>query len=58
MLCRIWYLCWDEPKYGFDPEDIEWIGDIVVSIDENGIIFKDDVSELSRMQMKVISRYL
>jgi superfamily II DNA/RNA helicase len=50
---EIWLL-----KYGFDPEDIEWIVDIVASIDENGIIFIDDLSGIGVEQLKVLSRYL
>lgn len=50
---EIWLL-----KYGFDPEDIEWIVDIVFSIDENGIIFRDDLSKINAEQVKVLSRYI
>jgi superfamily II DNA/RNA helicase len=49
---EIWLL-----KYGFDPEDVEWITHVIVHIDENGIIFKDDLSELNEEQLLLISRY-
>lgn len=50
---EIWLL-----KYGFDPEDIEWITDIVAHIDENGIIFTDDINELDEQKTRTISRYI
>lgn len=50
---EIWLL-----KYGFDPEDVTWISDIIVHVDENGIIFKDDLSEIGAEQKQIISRYL
>lgn len=50
---EIWLL-----KYGFDPEDIEWIADIVIHIDENGIIFRDDLTELNEVQVLTIERYI
>ncbi|MCA0893860.1 DEAD/DEAH box helicase [Microbulbifer agarilyticus] len=50
---EIWLL-----KYGFDPEDIEWIVDIVVHIDEAGIIFQDDISEIGEERVQIVSRYL
>ncbi|MDO6763710.1 DEAD/DEAH box helicase [Agarivorans sp. 1_MG-2023] len=45
-------------KYGFDPEDIEWIKSIVNHVDETGIVFSDDISTLDSEQREVISRYL
>ncbi|RZQ53750.1 helicase [Pseudoalteromonas phenolica] len=50
---EIWLL-----KYGFDPEDTEWISKYVEHIDENGIIFVDNVVELNQEQLNVINRYL
>lgn len=49
---EIWLL-----KYGFDPEDIEWITDVVAHIDENGISFRDDLSEINDEQLLIIERY-
>jgi hypothetical protein len=49
---EIWLL-----KYGFDPEDTEWIGQYVHHIDENGIIFVDDLSELTENQLEIVERY-
>lgn len=50
---EIWLL-----KYGFDPEDTEWISDYVEHIDENGIIFVDDLEELDDEQLNIIERYM
>ncbi|MEW8030312.1 MAG: DEAD/DEAH box helicase [Candidatus Thiodiazotropha sp.] len=50
---EIWLL-----KYGFDPEDIEWVAGIVAHIDENGIVFRDDLSMLKDEQVLLIERYL
>ncbi|EOB4970404.1 DEAD/DEAH box helicase [Vibrio fluvialis] len=45
-------------KYGFDPEDIEWVADIVEHVDENGILFSDAISEIDNDQMLIIKRYV
>lgn len=45
-------------KYGFDFEDIEWIKGYVDSIDENEIIFKNNISELSDTKNNLIERYV
>lgn len=50
---EIWLL-----KYGFDPEDTEWISDYVEHIDENGIIFVDDLEALDKEQLNTIERYM
>lgn len=50
---EIWLL-----KYGFDPEDTEWICEYVEHIDENGIIFSDDLSALGEGQLNIIQRYM
>ncbi|MBE0362456.1 hypothetical protein PULV_a3095 [Pseudoalteromonas ulvae UL12] len=50
---EIWLL-----KYGFDPEDTEWISDHVKHIDENGIIFVDDLEALDKEQLNTIERYM
>jgi len=49
---EIWLL-----KYGFDPEDTEWVSQYVSYIDENGIIFQDDLSDLSELQLSIIERF-
>lgn len=49
---EIWLL-----KYGFDPEDIFWLLDIVSHIDEDDILFKD-ISGLSKEQVEIIKRFL
>ncbi|WP_018983372.1 DEAD/DEAH box helicase [Salinimonas chungwhensis] len=50
---EIWLL-----KYGFDPEDVEWIATIVAHVDENGIVFIDDLSGLTDEQNLIIKRYV
>jgi len=50
---EIWLL-----KYGFDPEDTEWVGQCVHHIDENGIIFVEDLSDLTEIQLSIIERYV
>lgn len=45
-------------KYGFDPEDLEWISDLIEHIDENGIIFQDDLSSLDDQKISLLQRYL
>ncbi|MCU1788018.1 DEAD/DEAH box helicase [Pectobacterium polaris] len=49
---EIWLL-----KYGFDPEDISWLLEIVSHIDEDDIIFKD-ISGLPENKMEIIKRFL
>lgn len=50
---EIWLL-----KYGFSFEDIAWVKQYVTQIDEQAICFSEAVSELTKDQMNVISRYL
>ena len=50
---EIWLL-----KYGFDPEDTEWISKYIHHIDENGIIFADDLSDLSSEQYAILERFI
>ncbi|AZG33577.1 DEAD/DEAH box helicase [Shewanella psychromarinicola] len=50
---EIWLL-----KYGFDPEDTEWIGLYIQHIDEQGIIFIDNLNDLSEDQLRIIERYI
>ncbi|GKV92815.1 hypothetical protein H2Y56_02895 [Pectobacterium aroidearum] len=49
---EIWLL-----KYGFDPEDISWLLEIVSHIDEDDIVFKD-ISGLPEDKMEIIKRFL
>lgn len=50
---EIWLL-----KYGFDPEDTEWISKYIHHIDENGIIFADDLSDLNSEQYAILERFI
>lgn len=50
---EIWLL-----KYGFDPEDTEWISLYIQHIDEQGIIFIDNLNDLSEDQLRIIERYI
>ncbi|WP_337074212.1 DEAD/DEAH box helicase [Aeromonas veronii] len=50
---EIWLL-----KYGFDPEDIEWISAYVTHIDENSIAFSDKIKDLTPEELSVIGRYI
>jgi len=50
---EIWLL-----RYGFAFEDIEWLVDYVEFIDENEIIFKPTIQNLSPDMFDVISRYV
>ncbi len=49
----IWLL-----RYGFEPEDIEWISKLVTSVDENQIFFNGKIKGLTDKQFNVIGRYL
>ncbi|WP_263062803.1 hypothetical protein [Dickeya dadantii] len=49
---EIWLL-----KYGFDPEDISWLLEIVSHIDEDDIVFKD-ISGLPENKIEIIKRFL
>jgi len=50
---EIWLL-----KYGFSFEDIEWLVNYIVSIDENGIVFEKSIDELDQEKKKMIDRYI
>lgn len=50
---EIWLL-----RYGFEPEDIEWVKNHIVSIDENEIVFDEDIDSLPEEKYNVISRYI
>ena len=45
-------------RYGFEFEDIDWLKDYVQHIDENEIIFKSQISDLTGPQIKTIERYI
>lgn len=45
-------------RYGFDAEDINWIKELVVSIDENRIQFVDEIHNLDQIKFNVIKRYV
>ena len=45
-------------RYGFEFEDIEWLANYIVSIDENEIIFSENISELDKEQYDIIKRYI
>ena len=45
-------------KYGFDFEDIEWIKQYIVSIDDNEIVFNSKITELSEQKRELIERYV
>lgn len=50
---EIWLL-----RYGFSFEDVDWIKDNVISVDENEILFQPTISELTPEQYQVISRFV
>ena len=50
---EIWML-----RYGFTFEDIEWLKPYVETIDQDEVVFKRNVIELSDEKMKVIERFL
>lgn len=45
-------------RYGFEFEDIEWIKEYIVAIDENEIKFSTAISELDEYKFKIIERYI
>lgn len=49
---EIWLL-----RYGFDFEDIEWIGPCIQSVDRTEIVFNDNVDLLTDEQLSRIDRY-
>lgn len=50
---EIWLL-----RYGFGFEDIDWLKNHIDSIDENGIVFKTSINELSEERYDAIHRYV
>ncbi len=50
---EIWLL-----KYGFDPEDTNWIMNYVKHVDENEIDFIDDLSTLDEEQKSILQRFI
>lgn len=45
-------------KYGFNFEDIEWLKDYIVAINEDEIIFNDKISKLPPEKYEIIKRYI
>lgn len=45
-------------RYGFDFEDYGWITPCINSITEDGIVFNDQIKNLSEEQLKQIERYI
>ncbi|MCH7347319.1 DEAD/DEAH box helicase [Aeromonas sp. MR7] len=52
-IIEIWLL-----RYGFSFEDMEWLVGIVDSVDENSIIFNNNVKHLSNDRFDLIARYI
>ncbi len=50
---EIWML-----RYGFTFEDIEWLEPYVESIDQDAVVFRHNITELSDEKMKVIERFM
>lgn len=50
---EIWML-----RYGLTFEDIEWANKCIVSIDEQEIVFNNNVNELKSSQFKIIEQYI
>jgi len=45
-------------RYGFDPENIEWIIDFIISIDAQEITFSDDIIQLPPEKYAVIEKFV
>ena len=45
-------------RYGMEFEDIENLDEHIESIDENGIVFKESIGDVSESQKKVVERYI
>ena len=45
-------------RYGFEFEDIEWLSNYISYIDDNEIIFSENISELSDEQKTIINRFV
>lgn len=50
---EIWLL-----RYGFSFEEISWIKEFIVTVDDQEIVFKKDLSALTEEQFEIIKRYL
>lgn len=50
---EIWML-----RYGFTFEDIEWLEPYVESIDQDAVVFRHNITELSDEKLKVIERFM
>lgn len=50
---EIWLL-----KYGFGFEEIEWLVPLIEHIDENQIIFNDNIKKLDSKKYEIIERYI
>ncbi|MCU0678462.1 MAG: DEAD/DEAH box helicase [Candidatus Pacebacteria bacterium] len=50
---EIWLL-----RYGFDHEDIEWIKEHVIKIDENQIEFSDSIKRVGANKLEIIKQFL
>ncbi|RZK42535.1 MAG: DEAD/DEAH box helicase [Pedobacter sp.] len=50
---EIWLL-----RYGFSFEDVEWIADYVIGIDDQEINFSQDISQLTPEELEVIERFV
>lgn len=50
---EIWLL-----RYGFSFEDVDWIKDYVIEINDDEIIFDQSISDLSEKQFNVIERFV
>lgn len=44
-------------RYGFTIEDLEWLSNCVVSVDEHRIIFNDKIKELSSEQLDAVKSF-
>jgi len=45
-------------RYGFSFDDIDWIKEIVVDVDENEIIFNNNIMDLSEKKFEIIERFV
>lgn len=52
-LKEIWLL-----RYGFESEDIEWLKDHIISVDEYRINFKSSIDDFDEYQKRVIERFV
>lgn len=45
-------------RYGMEFEDIENLDEHIETIDENGIVFKDSIDDVSESKKKIVERYI